>query len=436
MKHTHIFRIERRTGSKFYPINIDLNYSGNRIRYYTGFRLPAFPASESSWNDETQRISEKGLVYQGNNIVGVDPKRKKTDTIAGVRRVNKKFDKVCTDLDEYFDNVKYVPSKQELTIKLDIILKVKIEEIEEVEEKEKPDISLWTMYKRYIAEASVSEGRRKHLKVTETHLKASKLFSDFESVTSETIVKFEKYLLSKNKSRNTTNQQVKIFRAFWNWSKLKLKKEGIILPYPFEDHVIISEAYGTPYYLSKRQRDDLYKCELDPPSDRLDRVRDLFIFQCYVGCRVGDLISFKKSNVQNNTLSYIARKTRDGRPVTTKVPLSAIALQIIEKYKDLPGDILLPVISDQKYNKYLRELFLSAKITHTVTVLENGKEVHKRVCDIVSSHLARRTFIGNLYGKTDSDVIASMSGHAPGSKAFARYHDIPENLKKSAINKL
>ena len=57
--------------------------------------------------------------------------------------------------------------------------------------------------------------------------------------------------------------------------------------------------------------------------------------------------------------------------------------------------------------------------------------------EIASSHLARRTFIGNLYKKVkDPNLVGSLSGHKEGSKAFARYRDIDEDMKKELVDLL
>ena len=61
----------------------------------------------------------------------------------------------------------------------------------------------------------------------------------------------------------------------------------------------------------------------------------------------------------------------------------------------------------------------------------------RTVVQIASSHLARRTFIGNLYKKVkDPNLVGSLSGHKEGSKAFARYRDIDEDMKKELVNLL
>ena len=53
---------------------------------------------------------------------------------------------------------------------------------------------------------------------------------------------------------------------------------------------------------------------------------------------------------------------------------------------------------------------------------------------MAATHLARRTFVGNLYKKIkDPDIIGSMSGHANGSRSFIRYRSIDDDIKNEAI---
>ena len=65
------------------------------------------------------------------------------------------------------------------------------------------------------------------------------------------------------------------------------------------------------------------------------------------------------------------------------------------------------------------------------------KEEQKPIYEIASSHLARRTFIGNIYKKVkDPNIIGSMSGHVEGSKAFARYRDIDDEIKLDVLKEI
>lgn len=230
----------------------------------------------------------------------------------------------------------------------------------------------------------------------------------------------------------------KKFRAFMRWAN-GLDKDYLIEPLthnnPFDRFPLKSERYGTPFYLTVEERDRLAKAELPP---RLARQRDIFIFHSFIGCRVSDLWAMTKKNVvDGNFIEYIPRKTADGRPVTVRVPLTKSAKEILERYKDCPGGKLLPFVAQQQYNEDIKEMLRLAKIDRIVTVLNSltGEEEKKPIYEAASSHLARRNFIGNMYRKVkDPNAIGKLSGHAEGSKAFARYRDIDDDMAKELVS--
>lgn len=151
--------------------------------------------------------------------------------------------------------------------------------------------------------------------------------------------------------------------------------------------------------------------------------RDVFVFQCLIGCRVGDLYKFTKANVINDGIEYIPRKTKDGRPVTVRLPLNSISKEILPKYKHLPFDELLPMISQQKYNVAIKKMFLEAGLTRPVVIFNSTSDQEIRpLNEMASSHLARRCFVGNLYKQVKHpNLVGALSGHKEGSRAFARY---------------
>ena len=56
---------------------------------------------------------------------------------------------------------------------------------------------------------------------------------------------------------------------------------------------------------------------------------------------------------------------------------------------------------------------------------------------LAASHMARRTFIGNLYKKVqDPNIVASLSGHVEGSRAFSRYREIDKEIKTNVVKLL
>ena len=77
-----------------------------------------------------------------------------------------------------------------------------------------------------------------------------------------------------------------------------------------------------------------------------------------------------------------------------------------------------------------------AGIDRLVTVINpiTQEEEQRPIYEIASSHLARRTFIGNVYKHVkDPNIVGAMSGHVEGSKAFARYRDIDDEIKRDAL---
>lgn len=236
-----------------------------------------------------------------------------------------------------------------------------------------------------------------------------------------------------SRGHNTITCRLKVMRAFFNWSISNNLAEST----PFRKYKLRTEVYGIPIYISKEERDMLYNHEMS--KEHLNRVRDIFVFQCCIGCRAGDMLKFTRDNIIDDAIEYIAGKTADNRPETVRVPLNSLAKAIVEKYRDDERQELLPFISLQKYNKCIKECFREAGLTRTITIYDSltGKDKRMALCDYAASHMARRTFVGNLYEQVqDPNLIASMSGHKEGSKVFGRYRHIGEDLKRKTVSLL
>ena len=223
-------------------------------------------------------------------------------------------------------------------------------------------------------------------------------------------------------------------RTFFLWCYDKKKTKNR----PFDQFRIEECTYGTPIYITLEERDKLYEKDLSEYK-QIEIQRDIFIFQSLIGCRIGDLYRMTKQNVINDAIEYIPRKTKEGNPITVRVPLNDKAKAILGKYKDYEGEKLLPFISEQKYNNAIKKAFEQAEINRIVTILDplTNEETKKPLHEVASSHMARRTFIGNIYKKVkDPNLIGALSGHKEGSKAFNRYREIDEEMKKELVNLL
>ena len=238
----------------------------------------------------------------------------------------------------------------------------------------------------------------------------------------------------KERGMNYVSDMLIRLRSFYVW----LNDNGHTSNNPFKQYKIAEIVYGTPIYITTDERKQL--AEADMGDDKqLETQRDIFVFQCMIGCRVSDLYKMTYANIIGDCIEYVPRKTRDDRVVTVSVPLIGAAKELIRKYLDENRGTLFPFISEQKYNVYIKAAFRKAGLTRMVTTIDQRtrQNVQVPICDLASSHMARRTFIGNVYKSVkDPAIVGAMSGHKDGSRAFARYRDIDMDIKRDAVSVL
>ena len=404
------------------PVLAVISYPGQRIKYPIGYRVSA-----SDWMEEGQVQP----FFVTDNGVNAD-------------EVNALIAKIKCEINSYFaycDAVHSEPSKAEILNKLRLLTGRKEKAIKRLAKRQiKPAET--RSFLDYINEHQLfknfSYDRKKGYRSAFKHLfrfcKTYGITANFDTITTQVLEKFRKYLTDgkhcKPVSKNTVSYILTAVKSFWRYCI----KMGYTNNNPFLRFEIEPEVYGQPIYITKEERDTLYYLHI--PDERLRKTRDIFVFQCLVGCRVGDLIRLKKDNVVNGAIEYIPRKTKDERPVIARVPLCPKAQSIIDRYTTMEDEKLLPFISPQKYNDYIKELFRFANITRTVTRLNplTRQEERVSIADVASSHMARRTFIGILHRKVKNEVIGSMSGHSANSKAFSRYYHIEDDTKRDAVN--
>ena len=332
-------------------------------------------------------------------------------------------------------------------------------------EEEVKDVDFWGAWDLFISTKIVSTQRRRLYSTVRNILhrfervkqRTTKSFAfDIHSFSPILLSEFEKYLYEEDKyvekypdifegvkmsegrggikrGANTVSGRLDIFRTFYRWA---VEKE-LTTHDPFLKFHIKAPVFGTPIYITKEERDALLNHPMSTQS--LTIVRDIFVFHCCIGCRAGDLLKFTRDNIIDGAIEYIAGKTADNRPLTVRVPINSIAQGIIDKYRDDKRKALLPFVSHQKYNEYIKKCFEEADITRLVTVIDTktGRNKQVRICDYVSTHMARKTFIGNLYSQVqDPSLIGALSGHREGSKAFARYRNIDDDLKRKTVELL
>ena len=422
-------------------VNIRFRLSDGRannggIQLFHKSELSILPAQ---WDEKQQKIKSRTLIDE---------------------QLRKDIDRTISERKDLIKTI-YLNTGKSLTSDK---LETEIDKCLHPEDYKTPRKTFFETFEEFLQKHPLSDVRRKNYRVvlralqrfelyTQKYVKGQKAFLlDINTINVDNLQSFDEFLrneheyctkfpeLYKNfpeKHANEprgTNTIAGIFsklRTFANWcNRNDLTKNN-----PFVNFTAPTEIYGTPFYLTIEERNKLYKHDFTA-REALEKQRDIFIFQCLIGCRMGDLYSMRKENVINGAIEYVASKTKDEKPKTIRVPLNSIASEILAKYANLEGEQLLPLISQQKYNEAIKECFTMAEITRSVTVLNplTRKSEIKPLDEVASSHLARRTFCGNLYKKVkDPNLVGSLSGHAEGSKAFARYREIDEDMKKELV---
>lgn len=162
------------------------------------------------------------------------------------------------------------------------------------------------------------------------------------------------YLFLRNKYKSGNNNAMKTIqhvRAVFFY----IKNTGEHFADPFANFKISFEKIERSY-LTKEELEVLYNKKFG--SERLERVRDVFLFCCYSGLSYSDLYNLTKEEIKTGIDGNLwIMDTRNKTGVPYKVRLLDIPVAILNKYEYLQKDgKLLPVISNQKMNEYLLEI--------------------------------------------------------------------------------
>ena len=222
---------------------------------------------------------------------------------------------------------------------------------------------------------------------------------------------------------NTYARNLGLFKTFMFWAK----KNKFTYNDAFVEFKKVEKVITNQIALTLDDLNILMKHEFT--NEKLEKVRDVFVFACVTGMRFGELLSITKSNVNDNYI--ILKEDKDETKEAREIPLTILSRYILEKY-----NYKLPLITNQKQNEYLKEVFKELKYNHKVQkVTTKGKENIKEdmfFYDRISTHTARRTFITMMkrQGKSDK-LIASITGHND-MKTLNQYYQVSEPEKKGS----
>lgn len=161
--------------------------------------------------------------------------------------------------------------------------------------------------------------------------------------------------------------------------------------------------------------------------DRLQQVRDIFVFCCYTGLSYADIKKLQKhemgKGIDGDQWIFTERQKTN---TASRIPLLPAAIQILNRYSDHPAcvnrNLLLPVLSNQKMNSYLKEIADLCGITKPLTF-----------------HIARHTFATTvtLSNGVPIETVSKMLGHTniKTTQHYAKILDIKVSQDMALLKK-
>jgi integrase len=230
-------------------------------------------------------------------------------------------------------------------------------------------------------------------------------------------------------SNDTIHKRISNIKTFMKWAfergfhsnltyqKISYKKT--------QKHEIVS--------LSKIELSQIKDLDLSK-NVRLEKVRDLFVFGIYTGQRWSDIATFRSEDLEGTDWIFNAQKTRK-RMIVPLDGFGSPALKILQKY-----DYVLPVISGQKFNDYIKEVGKLAQINEKVKINRYSGvikiPISKPKYEFMASHMARRTCVTLLLeAGIAPTTIMKLTGHSD-LKTLLKYENTSIDSLKSALNNI
>jgi integrase len=192
------------------------------------------------------------------------------------------------------------------------------------------------------------------------------------------------------------NTSIKFMQNFKRITALCMRN-GWIVRDPFTGIKLSLKEVDRPYLNEEELRRVI---AYHSPIDRLNRVRDFFLFACFTGLAYADVKKLKRSEIETDGANYWIRTRRQKTGGRSNIPLLEVPMAIIRRYAALEethdSDTIVPIISNQKMNSYLKEIADSCGISKQLTF-----------------HVARHTFATTvtLTNGVPIETVSKMLGH-------------------------
>ena len=401
------------------PIRMRVNFASKRIEFTTGYRIDS-----AKWDADKQRVKN-----------GCSNKLKQSDS-----EINASLLEYYTEIQAIFKKFEVeeaMPTPEQIKEAFNALHKPASEE-PKTKEKVLP-CDFFQVFDDFVEDCGRqndwTDSTYEKFAAVKNHLTNFREGLTFEFFDERGLNDYVGYLRDVKEMRNTTiGKQLSFLKWFLRWAF----KKGVHQNNAYDNYKPkLKSTQKKIIFLTWDELNRLREFKIPSNKQALERVRDVFLFQCFTGLRYSDVFNLRRSDIKGDHIEVTTVKTSD----SLIIELNNHSKAILDKYKDVvfEDDKVLPVITNQKMNDYLKELAELAGIDEPVR--QTYYKGNERIDDVtpkyalLGTHAGRRTFICNALALgIPPQVVMKWTGHSD-YKAMKPYIDIADDIKANAMSK-
>ena len=401
------------------PIRMRVNFASKRIEFTTGYRIDA-----AKWDADKQRVKN-----------GCSNKLKQLAS-----EINASLLEYYTEIQSIFKRFEVedvMPTPKQIKEAFNALHKPVSEEPKP--KKEALPCDFFQVFDDFVEDCgrqnNWTDSTFEKFAAVKNHLTNFREGLTFEFFDERGLNDYVGYLRDVKEMRNTTiGKQLSFLKWFLRWAF----KKGVHQNNAYDSYKPkLKSTQKKIIFLTWDELNRLREFKIPFNKQALERVRDVFLFQCFTGLRYSDVFNLRRSDIKGDHIEVTTVKTSD----SLIIELNNHSKAILDKYKDVAfeDDKVLPVITNQKMNDYLKELAELAGIDEPVRqTYYRGNERIDEVTPkyaLLGTHAGRRTFICNALALgIPPQVVMKWTGHSD-YKAMKPYIDIADDIKANAMSK-
>lgn len=401
------------------PIRMRVNFASKRIEFTTGYRIDA-----TKWDADKQRVKN-----------GCSNKLKQSAS-----EINASLLEYYTEIQSIFKRFEVedvMPMPEQIKEAFNALHKPVSEEPKP--KKEALPCDFFQVFDDFVEDCgrqnNWTDSTFEKFAAVKNHLTNFREGLTFEFFDERGLNDYISYLRDVKEMRNTTiGKQLSFLKWFLRWAF----KKGVHQNNAYDSYKPkLKSTQKKIIFLTWDELNRLREFKIPSNKQALERVRDVFLFQCFTGLRYSDVFNLRRSDIKDDHIEVTTVKTSD----SLIIELNNHSKVILDKYKDVAfeNDKVLPMITNQKMNDYLKELAEMAGIDEPVRqTYYRGNERIDEVTPkyaLLGTHAGRRTFICNALALgIPPQVVMKWTGHSD-YKAMKPYIDIADDIKANAMSK-